>query len=362
MKVMPLEETYNRRLPLYGALKIDSVEVFLEESKQTFEEMYNSVFPYVLELSNFKFHYLLGEGAFARVVLAEYKEFEGSFYAVKAISKRSLIKTNQVKTALNEKRILQSLNHPFVIRLEYFSKDQSFIYFVLPFICGGEMFTHLKIWQKFEENVARFYAAQVVLGMEYLHNLDLVFRDLKPENLLIDHYGYLKITDFGFTKKVLKRTYTFCGTPDYIAPEIISGKGYSKAVDWWALGVLIFEMAGGHPPFVSLDQMKKFTKIIKCQYLFPKEFGDEMKDLISKLLETDVTKRFGNLKRGVEDIKLHEWFKELNWLKLLNRRVASPYVPKDAETVSSTYFPHMKPKTSWKISAQDRFSKEFEDF
>uniref|UniRef100_A0A1B6KP53 Protein kinase domain-containing protein n=2 Tax=Graphocephala atropunctata TaxID=36148 RepID=A0A1B6KP53_9HEMI len=359
---MPLETTYKTRLPLYGPLKIQSLEAYLAESRETFEERYTSDFPYVLEVNNFKFHYFLGEGAFGKVVLAEYKAFEGSFYAVKTIRKKLLVKNGQVKGALNEKRILQSLNNPFVIRLEYFAKDQSYIYYILPFICAGEMYTHLKLWRKFEENVSRFYAAQVVLGLEYVHFLGLVFRDLKPENLLIDHHGYLKITDFGFAKKLNGRTYTFCGTPDYIAPEIITGQGYGKAVDWWSMGVLVFEMNSGYQPFISNEQLKKFTNITKCQYVMPSVFSGELKDLINHLLQTDVTKRFGNLKRGVEDIKEHAWFKNIDWLELLNRRVASPYVPKDAETVSHKYFPGLKPKSSWNVSSYPEFTEQFEEF
>uniref|UniRef100_A0A1B6MNN8 cAMP-dependent protein kinase n=1 Tax=Graphocephala atropunctata TaxID=36148 RepID=A0A1B6MNN8_9HEMI len=324
--------------------------------------MYSSPFPYVLEVSNFKFLYILGEGAFAKVILAQYKAFQGSFYAVKALRKMELVQTDLVKTALNEKRILQSLNNPFLIRLEYFAKDESYIYYVLPFVCAGEMFTHLQICKKFQENVSKFYAAQVILGLEYLHFLDLVYRDLKPENLMIDHHGYLKITDFGFAKKVTERTFTFCGTPDYIAPEVIRGQGYGKSVDWWSLGVLVFEMNCGHPPFVSHDQMKKFAKIMKRKYMVPRAFSKELKDLIDKLLQVDVTKRFGNLKKGVEDIKRHAWFKQIDWMELLNRRVTSPYVPKDAETLGTKYFPGLMSNTSWEVSPNPEYDKEFEQF
>lgn len=249
------------RLPLYGPLDVKNISRYLTESKEKFGDLYRNSFPFVVNPKDFEVMSLLGKGAFGKVLLVRNKN-DKNVFAMKAMEKRHIIKTKQIPHALNEKRILQCIDFPFAVRMEYFAKDNSYIYFLMPFISGGEMFDHLQKLGRFSDSQSRFYAAQVVLGLEYLHHLRLVYRDLKPENLLIDHLGFLKITDFGFCKPVITRTYTFCGTPHYLAPEIISGHGYGTSCDWWSLGILIYEMNSGNPPFDNDDQMTMFKQIL----------------------------------------------------------------------------------------------------
>lgn len=167
----------------------------------------------------------------------------------------------------------------------------------------------------------------MVLAFEYLHARDIIYRDLKPENLLITSDGFLKVTDFGFAKYVSDVTWTLCGTPDYLAPEIIKSKGYGKAVDWYALGILIFEMLAGYPPFYDDDHIRLYEKILAGKVKYPSTFDPAAKDLVKRLISIDLTKRYGNLKNGSQDIKKHKWFADVDWKKLEDKEVIPPYQP-----------------------------------
>ncbi|CAF5048545.1 unnamed protein product, partial [Rotaria magnacalcarata] len=239
----------------------------------------------------------------------------------------------------------------------YSFKDNSHLYIALEFASGGEMFTHLRSVGKYPEDQTRFYAAQVTLAFEYLHYLNILYRDLKPENILFSADGYLKITDFGFAKVVRDRTYTLCGTPEYIAPEIILSRGYNKSVDYWALGVLIYEMAAGFPPFYADQPIQIYEKIVQGKFKFPSHFSAELKDLIRNLLQTDLTKRYGNLKNGTKDIKYQKWFATTNWIAIFEKRVKPVHVPKADRDHFEKY--DEKPLSN---SATELYPSEFENF
>ena len=230
-------------------------------------------------------------GSFGRVRLARNKK-TGDYYAMKILKKADIIKLKQVDHVISENTILADIDHPFLVSMAFsscvkvglkgFSQDTRYLYFLMDYIPGGELFTYLRTEGKLSSDHAqydnrdlifhRFYAAQVTLMFEYMHNKNIIYRDLKPENILIDDEGYLKLTDFGFAKYCETRTYTLCGTPEYLAPEVLLNKGHGKPVDWWTLGILTYEMIAGIDPFNDDDPMAIYQKILKGKIKFPRDF------------------------------------------------------------------------------------------
>jgi len=229
---------------------------------------------------------------------------------------------------MSEKHVMAVLNHPFLIRLFNTYKDRTKLYFLLEPSLGGELFTVLRNKVHFDQPTARFYAAGIVCAFEYMHSKGIIYRDLKPENLLLTGNGYIKITDFGFAKKIgnssMARTWTLCGTPDYLAPEVVGGDGHGKAVDWWTLGVLIYEMLASYPPFYDEDNLKTYAKIMHGHIQFPVHFKKSSIDIVKKLLAPKPTKRLGVTKVGVKGIKAHEFYKGFNWDDFLAMKLPAP--------------------------------------
>ncbi|KAL3279820.1 hypothetical protein HHI36_017326 [Cryptolaemus montrouzieri] len=301
------------------------LQAYLHNSKRKFEEKWRRPLVERGKLDDFKILQTLGTGSFGRVMLVKPKKDNNSSYALKMLEKAHVVKTKQVKHTISEIKTMDAFEFPFLITLEYFFKNNVYLCLVMPFINGGEMFSHLRQQKKFSEELTRFYSAQVILAFEYIHYVGIVYRDLKPENILVDKDGYLKLTDYGFCKKIDdQRTYTLCGTPEYLAPEIILSQGYNKSVDWWALGILMFEMAAGYPPFYARDPMKIYEKIVSGKYIPANHFSKSLKDLIGNILQVDRTKRYGVMKDGANDVKRHVFFKDTLWSTILFKTAKPP--------------------------------------
>jgi len=288
-----------------------------------------------LGLANFDLGVTLGTGSFGRVRLAKLKAPGNPVSAIKMLKKKEVIRLQQVEHMNAEREILMNLStgtndlkpHTFIVRLFGTFQDTQYLYMVLEYINGGEFFTHLRKAGQLDNKAAMFYAASVTSIFEHLHSSSIIYRDLKPENLLLDNTGYLKITDFGFAKIVTFKTYTLCGTPEYIAPEVLLNKGHGKGVDWWTLGILMFEMLAGQPPFVDDDPMGIYQQILGGKINFPRSFERDPKALIKKLLTADLTKRYGCMKQGAQDIKKHKFFTrspKFDFDALLNRSLKAP--------------------------------------
>jgi protein kinase A/protein kinase X len=300
----------------------------------------------------------VGTGTFGRVRVVKIKgDKDRSPMALKIMKKSEVIRLKQVEHVKAEKEILLAIAHPFIVNLLTVFQDDKRLCMLLEYVNGGELFSYLRKEGRLPNDDAAFYAGEIILAFQYLHSIHIVYRDLKPENLLIDSDGHMKITDFGFAKTVEDRTWTLCGTPEYLAPEIIQSKGHGKPVDWWALGVLIFEMLAGYPPFYDENPFGIYQKVLAGKIEFPRHFDVKVKDLIKRLLTPDRAKRFGCLKNGADDIKKHKWYKGMDWAQLLARQVKPPMVPsvKAADDTSMfDRYPESTEASAASISAADQ--------
>ena len=320
---------------------------------------FEEIKPKKVDISYYELKRTIGTGTFGRVKLGKLKA-GNEYFAIKVLKKVKIIKFKQVDHILNELKILSLIDHPFLIKFHGFTQDPQNLFIILELINGGEMFTYLRKIGKFPPNQAMFYAGQVVQMFEYLHNKNIIYRDLKPENILIDKNGYLKLTDFGFAKICKGRTYTLCGTPGYISPEILLNKGHGKPVDWWTLGILLYEMIVGIDPFNDEDTMAIYQKVIKCKVKFPSYFPSDAKSLVKHLLVKDLSKRYGNLKGGVNDIKLHRFFKNLDWNKLIKCQLEAPYIPEvkdDGDCNNFEFYKESDGKNKYIYPYEDPFAK-----
>ncbi|KAG6616594.1 AGC protein kinase [Phytophthora cinnamomi] len=254
----------------------------------------------------------------------------GKVYAMKVIKKAAVFAKNQVEHTKTERRILQGVDHPFMVKLRYAFQNDAKLYFVMDFYNGGTLHFHLRRAMHFDEVRTRFYAAQLVLAISHLHTYNIVYRDLKPENILLDDQGYIALTDFGLSHDHFDSKdgmQTFCGTPEYIAPELIRRVPYGKAVDYWSLGVLIFEMLAGYTPFYHANRKRNFQNIVKLPLRFPSEFSDDARSLLRGLICRNPAKRLGSGPCGAQEIMDHPFFGSVDWEKLYKRDVHVPFRP-----------------------------------
>eukprot|EP00922_Rhytidocystis_sp_ex-Travisia-forbesii_P049014 GHVS01072980.1.p1 GENE.GHVS01072980.1~~GHVS01072980.1.p1 ORF type:complete len:655 (+),score=99.17 GHVS01072980.1:253-2217(+) len=248
---------------------------------------------------------------------------------LKILYKSKVIKLKQVDHVKDERRILSKVSHPFIINLIASFQDQHRLYMLMEYVNGGELFSYLRRCGRIPPVQARFFSAELVCAFSYLHVNNIVYRDLKPENLLIDAEGHIKIADFGFAKRVPPddRTFTLCGTHEYLAPETIVGKGHGIPVDWWALGILIFEMLAGHPPFYDEAPVGIYKRILAGKIDFPIHIDSASRSLIRRLLVADPTKRLGCLQGGAQDVSAHRFYKGVDWQHCIQRLIPPPFVP-----------------------------------
>uniref|UniRef100_A0AAZ3S2B9 non-specific serine/threonine protein kinase n=1 Tax=Oncorhynchus tshawytscha TaxID=74940 RepID=A0AAZ3S2B9_ONCTS len=274
---------------------------------------------------------VLGQGSFGKVFLVRKVTGPdaGQLYAMKVLKKASLKVRDRVRTKM-ERDILVEVNHPFIVKLHYAFQTEGKLYLILDFLRGGDVFTRLSKEVMFTEEDVKFYLAELALALDHLHHLGIVYRDLKPENILLDEAGHIKLTDFGLSKEsvdVDKKAYSFCGTVEYMAPEVVNRRGHTQSADWWSLGVLMFEMLTGTLPFQGKDRNETMNMILKAKLGMPQFLSLEAQSLLRRLFKRNPANRLGAGADGVEEIKRHAFFSSIDWNKLYRTELQPPFKP-----------------------------------
>jgi serine/threonine protein kinase len=282
--------------------------------------------------SHFELLKVLGEGSFGKVFLVRKitAPDAGVLYAMKVLKKATLKVRDRERTKM-ERNILASINHPFIVRLHYAFQTEGKLYLVLDFLRGGDLFGRLAKEIMFTEEDVKFYMAELVLALDHLHSLGIIYRDLKPENILLDYDGHIALTDFGLSKESVfkdgERAYSFCGTVEYMAPEVVSRKGHTHVCDWWSLGVLMFEMLVGTLPFSCKDRKQTMSQILRAKLRMPEFLSAESQSLLRALFKRNPVNRLGAGPTGSKEIKTHPFFEKIEWLKLFQREINPPFQP-----------------------------------
>ncbi|XP_068556522.1 serine/threonine-protein kinase Sgk2 isoform X4 [Anas acuta] len=290
--------------------------------------------------TDFDFLKVIGKGSFGKVLLAK-RKCDGTFYAVKVLHKKTILKKKEQNHIMAERNVLlKNVKHPFLVGLHYSFQTSEKLYFVLDYVNGGELFFHLQRERCFREPRARFYAAEVASAIGYLHSLNIIYRDLKPENILLDCQGHIVLTDFGLCKEGMEQeetTSTFCGTPEYLAPEVLKKQPYDRTVDWWCLGAVLYEMLFGLPPFYSRDVSQMYDNILHKPLQIQGSKTVAACDILQGLLHKDQKRRLG-AKTDFLEIKNHVFFSPINWDDLYNKRITPPFNPNVAGPADLRHF------------------------
>ncbi|PNJ21406.1 PKN2 isoform 2 [Pongo abelii] len=330
--VFDIENDRNSILPKsQSEYKPDTPQSGLEYSGIQELEDRRSQQRFQFNLQDFRCCAVLGRGHFGKVLLAEYKH-TNEMFAIKALKKGDIVARDEVDSLMCEKRIFETVNsvrHPFLVNLFACFQTKEHVCFVMEYAAGGDLMMHIHT-DVFSEPRAVFYAACVVLGLQYLHEHKIVYRDLKLDNLLLDTEGFVKIADFGLCKEGMgygDRTSTFCGTPEFLAPEVLTETSYTRAVDWWGLGVLIYEMLVGESPFPGDDEEEVFDSIVNDEVRYPRFLSTEAISIMRRLLRRNPERRLGASEKDAEDVKKHPFFRLIDWSALMDKKVKPPFIP-----------------------------------
>uniref|UniRef100_A0A8C4GSY6 non-specific serine/threonine protein kinase n=1 Tax=Dicentrarchus labrax TaxID=13489 RepID=A0A8C4GSY6_DICLA len=281
--------------------------------------------------SQFQLLKVLGQGSYGKVFLVRKIRGldRGQLYAMKVLKKATLKVRDRVRSKM-ERDILAEVNHPFIVKLHYAFQTEGKLYLILDFLRGGDLFTRLSKEVMFTEEDVKFYLAELALALDHLHSLGIIYRDLKPENILLDEEGHIKITDFGLSKEAIdhdKRAYSFCGTIEYMAPEVVNRRGHTQSADWWSFGVLMFEMLTGSLPFQGKDRKETMALILKAKLGMPQFLSPEVQSLLRALFKRNPANRLGAGPDGVEEIKRHRFFASIDWNRLYRKEMRPPFKP-----------------------------------
>ena len=288
---------------------------------------------------------LLGTGSFGRVLLVRFKTTD-QLYAMKILNKDQLKITHQEEHTKTERDLMVKTSSPFLVSIKFAFQDNKYLYIVSDFMQGGDLFYHMHEGKNFTEEKAKFYLIEIIFGLECLHKNNMIYRDLKPENILMDSEGHIKLTDFGLSK-ILKenedKAFTICGTPQYLAPEVLKNKdiGYDKSVDWWSLGCLFYEMLTGYLPYYIPRDNNIDLSVFEEEVKFPPNINPLAVSFIKELLNLDPEKRLGSGENGINNIKNHSYFKEINWDKYYKKEIKPPFIPQLDDEVDLRYFDKM---------------------
>lgn len=313
---------------------------FMKGSSQNITD---SMYDDTLKVEDFDLLKVIGKGAFGKVMLVRKKTSKsGRVYAMKVLKKSVVVSRGQIQNTKSERSILCDIKHPFIVRLRFAFQTREKLYLVCDYYNAGTLYFHLRRSKTFPESRCRFYAAELVSALSHLHANNIIYRDLKLENVLMDHEGHCALTDFGLSKQEVDKSggaTTFCGTADYLAPELLAGLMYNQAVDWWSLGVLMYEMIDGRTPFYDRNKNVMFQKIRKADVIYSAAFSSDAKDVIQKMLCIDPAQRLGNKEGGPKDIIESEFFSCIDFNLLYKKQVQPPYLPEVTSPMDTRYVP-----------------------